>query len=156
MTEKPKRGVNRLAREAFLAALASGWSVSKAALVADVARASIYRHRAADPTFAAAWDEALETGSDAIEDEARRRAVDGVSRPVFYKGKVCGTVQECSDSLLLAILRARRPEKYRDNSKIEHRLSDTLEALVLRSMAPKAGKAEPVTDDDASGTNAAS
>jgi hypothetical protein len=34
---------------------------------------------------------------DALESELWRRAVDGVEQPVYYKGEVAGTMQECSD-----------------------------------------------------------
>jgi len=41
----------------------------------------VYSCRAADPAAAAAWDESLEIGLDALEDEAMRRSADGVPRP---------------------------------------------------------------------------
>jgi hypothetical protein len=31
---------------------------------------------------------------DAIEAEMRRRAIEGVQKPVFYKGEVCGYMTE--------------------------------------------------------------
>ena len=48
------------------------------------------------------------------EDEAVRRAHDGVDEPVFYQGKACGVVRKYSDTLLIFLLKGRRPEKYRD------------------------------------------
>src|SRR5580700_4431629 len=35
--------------------------------------------------FSTAWDEALERGLDALEDEVMRRAKDGVAEPVYYQ-----------------------------------------------------------------------
>jgi hypothetical protein len=62
----------------------------------------------------ARWDEALEDAADRLEAEAFRRAVRGVDRPVVYRGERVGTVHEFSDALLMFLLKAARPEKYRD------------------------------------------
>ena len=107
-------------REDFLEALREGASVSKAAVFAGLARSTVYRWRSEDEDFARAWDDAYESGTDNLEDEAKRRAFDGVERPVFYKGAVVGHVREYSDTLLMQQLNARRPEKYRTNHKVEH------------------------------------
>jgi hypothetical protein len=48
-----------------------------------------------------------------LEDEAVRRAYEGVERPVFQGGKQVGVVREYSDTLLIFLLKALRPEKYR-------------------------------------------
>ena len=42
---------------------------------------------------------------DALEAEARRRAVEGVRKPVFYQGVICGWVGEYSDTLLIFLLK---------------------------------------------------
>ena len=64
--------------------------------------------------FAAAWDDAIEDGTDLLEDEVLRRAKDGVDEPRFYEGEVCGHVRKYSDTLAIFLLKARRPEKYSD------------------------------------------
>ena len=51
--------------------------------------------------------------------EARRRAVEGVERIVYHKGVECGRVREYSDTLLMFLLRSHRPQKYRDNTKVQ-------------------------------------
>jgi hypothetical protein len=89
--------------------------VSLACRAAGVGRATVYRLRDGDEKFAAAWDEAAEDGTVLLKLECRRRAVEGVDRPVFYKGQQVGTVKEYSDRLLIFLLKAARPEKYRDN-----------------------------------------
>jgi hypothetical protein len=66
-----------------------------------------------DEEFAQRWNDAVEAGIDRLEDEAIRRARDGVKRPVFYMGKAVGYVQEYSDSLLKFLLEAKRPVVYR-------------------------------------------
>ena len=58
-------------------------------------------------------------GADMLEDEAVRRAKDGVERPVYQGGKLVGHVQEYSDTLLIFLLKGARPEKYRDRVQRE-------------------------------------
>jgi len=101
-------------RQAFLAALAETANVLKSSEIARIARRTVYDWKSADSEFADAWERALDIGTDALEDEAVRRAHDGVDEPVFYQGKACGVVRKYSDTLLIFLLKGRRPEKYRD------------------------------------------
>ena len=71
----------------FLKALAETGSVSTAVAVAGTSRTRVYELRKADPTFAGAWQEAEEIAADRLEDEARRRALDGVPEPLVSAGK---------------------------------------------------------------------
>jgi len=97
---------------AFLAALAETGSLAAALAASGYGRVQAARARARAPAFARAWDEALETAVDALEREARRRALEGVEKPVWYRGEQVGTIREMSDSLLLALLKAHRPERF--------------------------------------------
>jgi hypothetical protein len=63
---------------------------------------------------------ALEQAADLLEAEARRRAVEGVTKPIMYKDKVATTVQEYSDTLLIFLLKGTRPQKYRELRQTEH------------------------------------
>ena len=101
-------------RGTFLTSLAETGNVSAAARAAKVSRSYAYRLKTADPEFAADWAEALETAIDALDAEARRRALDGVETPHFHQGRVCGTGRKYSDTLLMFLLRAHRPERYRE------------------------------------------
>lgn len=105
--------------EAFLTALASAGNVSKAAAHAGVSRQAAYLRRAEDRAFAARWDDAVEQSTDTLEAEAVRRARDGTDRPVYQSGELVGHVREYSDTLLIFLLKARRPQKYRDNARVE-------------------------------------
>lgn len=110
-------------RETFLEALRRGATVTASALAAGVCRATVYRWRedsGADGAFSMAWDDAVESGTDLMEDEARRRGVDGVEEPIMYKGVQVTTVRRYSDTMLAMLLNARRPEKFRQNHKHEH------------------------------------
>ncbi len=112
MAARIKRTDERKSR--FLAMLAEGGSVAAAAKQAKIGRRTAYEWRAADPEFATAWDEAIEVGTDALEDEAVRRARDGVDEPVYYQGEKCGVVRRYSDTLLIFMLKARRRDKFAD------------------------------------------
>ena len=70
--------------------------------------------------FAAQWDEALEEGTDLLDAEARRRAVTGIDKPVFFKGEVVASIKKYSDPLLMFLLEAYDPQMFRDDGKVEH------------------------------------
>lgn len=74
------------------------------------------------PEYAERAAEAIENSIEAMEQEARRRAVEGIPEPVFYQGKAVGAVRRYSDTLLIFLLKAHRPEKYRDRyeSTVKH------------------------------------
>ena len=50
------------------------------------------------------WDEALDRSADALEEEARRRAFEGVDEPMYYKGEQIGTTKKYSDVLIMFLL----------------------------------------------------
>jgi hypothetical protein len=119
-TRTPKK------QAAFLDELALRGNVRDACAVAGVPRRTAYDWRDADPAFAAAWDTALDEAADVMEREAHRRAVDGTEEPVFGSmgqglgsGEV-GRITKYSDTLLIFLLKAARPEKYRERQQIEH------------------------------------
>lgn len=97
---------------AVLRCLRDGRTPKEAALAAGVGRTTIFDWRAEDPEFAAAWSAAVEEGIDRLENEAYRRAVEGVERPVFQGGQCVGHTQEYSDNLLTLLLKGRRPNVY--------------------------------------------
>lgn len=117
-------------RPVFLKALAETGNVSAAARKAAIHRDTAYAARpdplaeVADPeaiAFGKAWDAAIEVAIDALEEEARRRAVEGTLEPVgWYRGVQGGTVRRYSDTLLIVLLKAHRPEKYRELVRAEH------------------------------------
>lgn len=104
-------------RVAFLAVLASGGSPTKAAGAVGVDRRTAYRWKENDAEFAVMWDDAVEAGNDGLEDEARRRAVDGIDKPVTIAGER-EVVKEYSDTLLTLMLKGRRRAVYSD--KVDH------------------------------------
>ncbi len=103
--------------EAFLTWLSKGYSPKFAAEKIGIRRETFFDWRDKDPLFAAAWKKAIDAGTDFFEDEARRRAAEGVDRPVFQMGECVGFTREYSDSLLAMQLKGRRPERYGDTTK---------------------------------------
>ena len=115
MVEGGFREMKRHWQKAFLAALENTGSVTAAAEAAGVHRTAAYKHRQTDKQFSQQWDEALERGADVLEDEARRRALEGVDEPVFYKGEKVGTVKKYSDLCLIFLLKGLRPQRWRES-----------------------------------------
>lgn len=129
--------------KAFLSALAQLGIVGYACAAAEIDRKTAYNLRNADESFAADWEQALEDSADLLEQEARRRAEQGVQRLKFHNGAVI-MVQaqgpdglplvndkdepimvpyvehEYSDVLTIFLLKGIRPEKYRDRADVRH------------------------------------
>lgn len=90
-------------------------NVSRACKKAKISRQTAYRTRQSDEPFRAAWAEALEIAVGLLEDEAWRRAQEGVLEPVFWRGQRLGSVRKYSDTLLIFLLKAHKPTVYREN-----------------------------------------
>lgn len=113
MSTNGRRRTKRTWQEPFLDSLRQGHTISHAAKDAGITTGTAYQARGIDPDFFAEWDDALEQGTDLLEEEAWRRAKEGTPEPVFFQGEIVGHVIKFSDNLLLELLRSRRPEKYR-------------------------------------------
>jgi hypothetical protein len=120
---KMARGSTHHKKRAFLAAYAEFGNVSRSAKLVRIDRRRHYEWLEADPDYAAAFADAEEQAADVLEQEARRRAVDGLRRKKFTKdgkpiidpetGKQY-TEHEYSDTLLIFLLKGTCPEKYKD------------------------------------------
>lgn len=99
----------------FIALLAeTGGNISASCRATGIPRRTAYSKKERDSEFATRWDEAITTGVERLEAEARRRAFDGVPVPVYQQGKLVGTIQRYSDRLLELLLKAHKPEKYQE------------------------------------------
>lgn len=107
----------------FLAFLSSNGNVTMSAERAGISRSVVYKFFRTDEKFSKRMYDARQEAADRLEEEARRRGVDGWEEPVFYKGDVCGSVRKYSDSLLLALLKANKPEKFRERSDVSGSLA---------------------------------
>lgn len=85
-------------------------------------RRTVYLWQETDDTFAAEFRQAEIEATETLEAEAHRRAVEGLRRLKFDKGVAVldpatgepYTELEYSDTLLIFLLKARAPEKYRE------------------------------------------
>jgi hypothetical protein len=118
----------------FLEGLARGLSVTGSALLAGVNRQSVYVWRKADAAFAVAWDEAVESGTDMLEDEVLRRALEGTQEPAISMGKIVFQdgapllLRKYADGLAQFILRGRRRDKFGDRVQQDVKLDATVSA----------------------------
>ena len=142
--------LTRERQERFLKALAETGIVSAAVEIAGTSRTRVYELRKRNPGFAAGWEDAEERAADALEAEAWRRAVDGVQEPLVSGGKLVRdddgqpiAIRRYSDALMIALLKARRPERFKDRAVVEHditdNLADRLDAARRRALAASAG-----------------
>ncbi len=89
-------------KPAFLAHLRETANVRDSCQAAGVARGMVYARKHDDPEFAKQWAEALEDAIDVLEATARKRAL----------GE--------SDTLMIFLLKAHRPDKYRERQQLDH------------------------------------
>lgn len=128
------------AREKFIDTLRDSCNISESARAAGIARSAVYEWRDADAGFAQEWADAEQEAADKLEREAWRRAVDGVDKPISYQGEITATYKEYSDRMLEILLKAHRPDKFTDRSKLTLDMTD--DAAKLLSEARQAAKRE--------------
>lgn len=140
MARKPVAKVSK--KDAFLAAFKVTANLSKSAEIVGIERQLHYRWLETDEAYAVAFEQAKHEAAQSLEDEAVRRAHEGILEPVIYQGALCTevirdkdgkiqydrkgnakerplVVRKQSDTLLLALLKAWKPEKYRETFKGE-------------------------------------
>lgn len=133
LTQRERLSMSK--KVAFLRAFAVRGIVLDGLKAAGVSRNLVNEYwKPNDEWFATLYDAALEEAADSIEAEAFRRAVTGYDEPVIFQGmptvvvdKDTGeernlTVRKYSDALMQTLLKGSRPEKYRDNHKVQHEL----------------------------------
>ena len=125
-------------KAAFLAAFRENGNVRRSAEIAGVDRVTVYNWLEHDASFPPAFNLAKKDAVEALESEARRRAVEGVrkEKPVYYLGQKVDTVVETdySDTLLIFLLKGADPDKYRERQdvhvtgKVDNASGDSLTA----------------------------
>lgn len=103
----------------YLKEVAQIGTMSGGCRAAHVDKGTVLLWRVEDPQFCIEEERARETLIDSMEAEAYRRGVKGTQRPVYQGGELAGYVTEYSDLLLQLLLRANRPDKYREKNDIQ-------------------------------------
>lgn len=128
--------------KAFLSAFVeTGGIYTKACAAARIHPSVPYDAARGDASFAAAWEEARETATDLLEAEAFRRGVEGITKPAISGGKIVKDdegrpviLREYSDRMLELLLKANRPEKYREridvSGKVQHTMRTELDERI--------------------------
>ncbi|MFB3432003.1 MAG: hypothetical protein ABL309_13885 [Phycisphaerales bacterium] len=139
---------------AFLSAFRAGVKITNAARIAGISRTTAYQWMRDDERFSQAFQRVKQERVDEAIEEAYRRAVKGTMEPVFGsngldgKTAVVGYKRKYSDRLLVEILRAERPEKYRSNHRgpsgsVQHRKVITIaDPAIQKQLEQEAGHAK--------------
>jgi len=112
----------RSLKAAFLQAFAHTGAILKTCENIGVSRNTVVGWRETDPDFAQSFVEAEQRVVERLEGEAMRRAVEGIERidRRYWHGELVAEDirRDYSDNLLVALLRARDPGRFRDQSQI--------------------------------------
>jgi hypothetical protein len=73
-----------------------------------------------------------EAFADALESEMVLRGVHGVQQPGYPRGKLVGYVRQYGDRLLIKLISAARPKKYRERFSV-----DSAERIVVRVLSAR-------------------
>lgn len=109
-----------LKKDRYLSAVRKVGTLTAGCKAARVSPNTVYDWREMDDAFVVAEGQARNEFADALEQEAVRRAWHGVKKPVYQQGGLVGYIQEYSDTLLIFMMKAIRPEKYREKIGVEH------------------------------------
>jgi hypothetical protein len=120
----------------FLAAFMDSGNVRLTARKIGIHRTTPYKWAKEDAEFRVAWEDARLVAVSVLEDEALRRAVNGVKKPIYQRGKLVGEVRDYSDTLTIFLLKNWHPGRYMDRVRQE---------VTGRGGAPVA--VEPVPED---------
>jgi len=98
----------------YLTALAEEGTIAAGLKRAAITRARLFEWREHIPNWDLREQQSKDDFADRVEQEAIRRGVEGVEVPVYQAGKLIGYRTEYSDPLLILVLRAVRPDRYRE------------------------------------------
>lgn len=138
-------GTARMAQQkkvAFLEQFGTLGTVTHAARAANVPRRTVYDWLERDAQFRLDFAEAEQEALDSLEQEAVRRARDGVEEPVYQGGSLIGTVRKYSDTLLIFLLKGGRPSKFRERVDVSLDVRSVVERLTDDPLEREAAVAE--------------
>lgn len=102
----------------FLNALQTTGLFNTAAVAAGTTMRAVKALRNTSIEFDGAVEHAEQIANDVLESEARRRAVDGIEKGVYYQGIRTDTETVYSDGLLTTLLKAKRPDEFAERKQI--------------------------------------
>ncbi len=111
--------IGHIKKREYIAAYSENGNIRLSCELTQVARSTYFKWMQDDPEFAEAIMVAKDCAIERLEQEARRRAVEGVEKPVYQQGQQVGTIREYSDTLLIFLLKGLRPEMYRDRATVD-------------------------------------
>ena len=111
---KPLPGI--LKETEFFAALSAFPNITNACQIARISPSYVYQQRKENPEFREKFEECMALGVQAVEDMALQRAFKGYEKGIYYQGNKVATEYEPSDRLAEFVLKAHKPEKYRENA----------------------------------------
>jgi len=122
--------------DVFAAVLSETGQVSKACASVGISRVTAYNWRREHAEFALSWENALKIAVSALEDEARRRAQEGFTEPVYHGGEMVGEVRKYSDTLTIFLLKAADPNKYRERYAVTGEDGGPVQIEIRKMFAP--------------------
>ena len=98
----------------FIEALAGSKCVDEACRQVGMSDTSAYRlrNRPCGGPFRRAWDAAMDCQVHRLEQAFIDRAINGVPRPIFYRGEQVGEWRHFDERAAMFVLRSRRPHRY--------------------------------------------
>jgi hypothetical protein len=130
--------VTHVKKSALLGAFLEIGALNKACAMVGLDHSHHYYWMRTDPDYADAFTEAKVMVATTLEEEAIRRAREGVTRAVYHQGEVVGEQQHYSDTLMIFLLKGMMPDKY-GNAHVDRQdkqsISDLLKAVLLEMSA---------------------
>src|SRR5262245_4589902 len=105
-------------KRAFLVAFAETGQLKRSCLAAKIPHSLHYYWMNTDPDYVEAFAQAERIAAQTLEEEAIRRARDGVKRTIYYQGEPVGEELTFSDTLLIFLMKGAMPEKYGEKHEL--------------------------------------
>ena len=138
-TYQKSNGIEHIKKRAYLTAYARLGVIRQSCVAAEIAHSTYYEWLKNDPVFGDAVENAREVCIETLEQEADRRAVAGIRRYKFYQGKPILHPETgkpyyehiYSDVLLIFLLKALKPEMYREGyQQSDEEINRDIEAAI--------------------------
>jgi hypothetical protein len=136
MAYTKKSRTKKQIQKAFLEDIEKTGVISTACKSSGLARRTFYnytnsKHVTYDEAFYNEYIISQAIGTDLLEEEAHRRAYTGVKKPVYHGGKLVGYMKEYSDTLLIFLLKGKKPEIYKDRHELTGKNGEPLPASIF-------------------------